>query len=63
MSLDAQQLQYGLRDVASALKALGNNDAATRMGAIENLAKEVGEGLRLIAEAINTLAVVMDDKP
>ena len=42
----------GLNKVAIALDRLGTNDAATPMGAIELLAKEVRDGLSSVAGAI-----------
>ena len=38
--------------IAAALRALGNGDAFTPMGAIEGLAKHIGEKLDGLAEAI-----------
>lgn len=45
-----------LVSVHCALDRLGNNDAATQMGAIENHAKEIREGSERIASAIDNLA-------
>lgn len=45
-----------LLDVATQLKYLGVGDAATTMGAIEFLAKEVGEGCAAISYAIRESA-------
>lgn len=41
-----------LDNVATALNRLGNGDAATNMGAIENLAKEIKDGLSEVSIAI-----------
>ena len=38
-----KELVGALNNIASALRALGNNDAATSMGAIENLSKTIQE--------------------
>lgn len=45
-----------INQIASALRALGNGGAATDMGAIENLAKELRDGSSAIASAISELA-------
>lgn len=42
--------------IRSAAHHLGNGNASTDMGAIENLAKEIKEGTKRIAEAIESLA-------
>ena len=42
----------GLKDVAYALKYLGNGDAATSMGAIEALSVQIREGFSAVADAI-----------
>lgn len=59
-----------LEAVASAIHRLGNADAGTQMGAIENLAKELGDGLACISasldsvsEALEHIATVLDQKP
>jgi hypothetical protein len=41
-----------LESVATALQRLGNNDAFTGMGAIENLSLEVKTGLGMLADAV-----------
>lgn len=46
----------GLFAIASAVRALGTNDAATRMGAIELLAKETSDGCGAIAGALGEAA-------
>ena len=48
-------LSHAVQHVADALQALGMGDAATRMGALEGLAKKIGEGLTRMAEAIEYL--------
>jgi hypothetical protein len=61
---DAERLYEGLHEIAFALHRLGTANAATEMGAIEALAKElkdgsgflgtqVGEGLNEMAHALN----------
>lgn len=42
--------------VANALDRLGNGNAASEMGAIENHAVVLGAGMSKIADAINNLA-------
>ena len=42
--------------IANALDRLGLNDAATSMGAIEALSKEVRDGFRLLAASVDGLA-------
>jgi len=49
---DEEAIADGLFAIASALRDLGNADAATPMGAIENLAKELNEGLQKVAWAL-----------
>lgn len=52
---DGDKIADALLEVASALRALGNNNAATEMGAIEGLAKEVhgvSESLDGVAAAV-----------
>ena len=46
---DGEKIASALLEVAHALKLLGNNDADTRMGAIEALGKEV----KGVAESLN----------
>ena len=70
MAVTAKQLDQGidaLENLGLALNQLGVNDAMTSMGAIELLAKEVGDGstrlsvsLDGIAEAILNLASVLE---
>lgn len=45
-----------LRDVAVALKYLGNGDASTTMGAIEAHSVQVREGLSEVATALQAIA-------
>lgn len=62
--MDAEQsesLAAAIDGVARALSRLGNGDAATAMGAIENLALEVREGSTRIAEALNAIAEAIED--
>jgi len=42
----------GLLAIADQLQNLGNGSAATEMGAIENLAKEVRDGFSALADSI-----------
>lgn len=46
------KVSLSLDRVASAIRALGTNDAATSMGAIEYLAKEVHDGMEKIVEVV-----------
>lgn len=43
----------GLNSIAAAIQNLGNGNASTPMGAIENLAKELKEGLEHIADSVH----------
>jgi hypothetical protein len=56
----AERIAEALERLATGLKYLGNGNAATEMGAIENLAKEVMEGSQRIAAAIEELAAAVD---
>lgn len=56
MSDDDGEVSEALCAVANAILRLGNNDAATRMGAIELHGKSVSESLDKIASAISDLA-------
>jgi hypothetical protein len=47
--------------VANALKRLGNNDAATSMGAIEGLGSDIGQCLNSVASSVNSIAEAIDD--
>lgn len=49
-------IAYGLQAVARSIDRLGNNDAATNMGAIEALSVQMREGFGAIAEAITYAA-------
>ena len=46
---------YALMSIAYQIKYLGNGNAATQMGAIENLAKEVRDAGQAIASALEAL--------
>lgn len=50
--LCACYISDALHDVASSIRALGNGNASTEMGAIENLAKEIRESGTAIATAL-----------
>jgi len=52
-----------LNSIASALRYLGNGNAGTQMGAIENLAIEVKEGTTRIASALELIAEAIDRVP
>jgi len=49
------EMAKGLNRCASALDRLGTNDAATHMGAIEMLSKEVRDGLYTLSASIDGL--------
>lgn len=49
---DGEKIADAIESLARAVHALGNNNAGTNMGAIENLAKELRDGLAAIAESI-----------
>ena len=46
-------IAFALTDVAYQIQNLGNGNASTQMGAIEHLAKQIGDGLGSISDAIN----------
>lgn len=50
------KLSEALDSVAHHLKYLGNGDASTSMGAIENLSVQIQEGMDSIASAIRRVA-------
>ena len=52
-----------LDSVASALRYLGNADAATPMGAIEALGLEVQNGFSSISSSINEVSRALEDLP
>lgn len=56
-SPDAQLVACALFEIATALRQLGVNNAATEMGAIEAVAMELKEGAASIALAIDNLAL------
>lgn len=47
---------------ATALRDLGTGNAATQMGAIEYLAKEVREGSERIAEGLHAIAAAIESR-
>jgi hypothetical protein len=47
---------HGLLRIATSLKMLGLADAATPLGAMEALSKEVHDGSRRIAEGLHAIA-------
>lgn len=49
-------------NISRALRALGTNDAATNMGGLELLAKEVQEGCQAIADGLNAIADAIKDR-
>jgi len=53
---DDTSVAEALTSIAVHLKYLGTGDAATTMGAIEFLAKEVKEGTERIADALTAIA-------
>lgn len=54
------QCAEAMHSIARALNHLGLNDAATRMGAIEVLAKEIKEGSEQIASALHSIASAIE---
>lgn len=56
---DPQALPKAINSVAYALRQLGNGNAATEMGAIENLANEIKDGSERIADALNAIATAI----
>jgi hypothetical protein len=65
MSLELEQetLRESLQGVVRALRDLGNGDAATHMGALENHALAVKQGADNIASAIRELAEAIRELP
>lgn len=57
-----EQREEALESIAAALRRLGTNDAATQMGAIEHLAKEIKEGCEAIAGAVHDLAEAIRER-
>jgi hypothetical protein len=55
-------LEEALTDIGVHLKYLGNGDAATTMGAIENLAVQIKEGFENLASALRELATDEGDE-
>ena len=53
-SPDTVLLARALFEIADALRRLGTGNAATEMGALEYVAKEIKEGAELIAAACAT---------
>lgn len=53
---EINEVAEAIKDVAVALRVLGLNDAATSMGALELLSKEIKEGSERIAEGLNSIA-------
>ena len=50
------EIAEAIEGVVVALRRLGLNDAATSMGALELLSKEIKEGSERIAEGLNSIA-------
>ena len=50
------EIATSLNRCAKAIERLGTNDAATRMGAIEMLAKETRDGLYTLSTSVDGLA-------
>lgn len=55
-SSDALAVHGAILRLANAVDNLGNGNANTNMGAVENLAKEVKEGTERIADALHEVA-------
>jgi len=49
---DEKSIADAILAVATELKSLGNNDADTKLGAIENLSKQIKDGAEGIASAL-----------
>ena len=58
---DEEMLANALEQIAKALSNLGLGNAATQMGAIELLSKEVKEGSERIAEALLEIAEAISE--
>jgi hypothetical protein len=56
-----EQLAGALGSIATQLMNLGNGNASTQMGAIENLSKEVMEGTSRIAEGLHAIAEAISE--
>jgi hypothetical protein len=50
-----------VHEIAMALRFLGMGDAATTMGAIELLSREIKEGSERIADRLNRIAEAIED--
>ena len=57
-----EELTDALKLIALALRELGTNKAATKMGAIEILALEVREGSTRIAEGLQAIAEAISER-
>jgi hypothetical protein len=53
-------IAYAICQVAYALKRLGNNDAATSMGALEGLGSDIGQCLNGVSSSISSVADALD---
>ena len=59
MSADAQEIGAAISQVAIALEHLGNGNACTNMGAIENLASEIKTAGERIADGLESVATAI----
>ncbi len=59
---DEELLAEALEKIAKALSNLGLGNAATQMGAIELLSKEVKEGSERIAEGLQAISEAISER-
>lgn len=59
--MNEEELASALQPLTNAIRDLGNGNASTPMGAIENLAKELRDGLNAVAISIESLAMAISE--
>lgn len=59
---DGDSVAEAIREVARALRLLGNADAGTQMGGLEALGAVLREGLSEVAGSISDLATAIRDR-
>jgi hypothetical protein len=57
-----EAIATGLGSVARAIKALGNGNAASQMGAIEAASMKIHQGLESVAGALREIAEAMRER-
>ena len=56
------EIAEALRDLSTSVKYLGNGDAASSMGAIENLGLNLKDGLSTLAEGVAIIGRAIEEK-